>query len=432
VFKAEEFPEYLLHFIWQYRLYQKDRLAITEGIPIDVISPGMYHKNSGPDFHHARVKIGETLWVGNVEIHLKSSDWFRHGHQSDAAYGTVILHVVFLHDKEVLDLNGKNVPVVELKEFIPLELLERWRILNESMFPISCAEIGRVDVMTMHNWLDRLVVERLEQRSSQIGVTLKQCKFDWQEAFHVFLFRALGAHVNAIPFEIMARMLPYKLVLKHRHSLFQLEALLFGVSGLLPEEPEEEYPQSLSEEFRFLMRKYKLSPLDTHLWKFMRMRPHNFPTLRIAQLASMHSNSLITVERFMEFKNVKEMLDVFISEPSPFWRTHYSFSHVSPEAKKKMGKDTVQTLLINAVIPFLFEYASHRSNSALRESCLEWMYELKSEKNSVIKEWNSLGIQPDSAAGSQALIHLKRNYCELKKCLDCAVGHRLLRDTIRA
>lgn len=429
--KLQEIPEYLLHFIWKFRLFQKDGLATTEGIPVEVMSPGMYHKNSGPDFHHARVKIGETLWVGNVEIHLRSSDWYRHGHQHDASYGTVILHVTFIHDRGVPDANGLAIPVLELNKFIPEQLLERWQILNTSMFPISCAEIGRVDVLTMHNWLDRLVVERMEQRSSQILEILKQCKSDWQETFHIFLFRAMGAHVNAIPFEMLARLVPFNLLQKHRQSIFQLEALLFGVSGLLPDQPEDDYPLSLSEEFRYLTRKYTLHPLEVHLWKFLRMRPSNFPTLRIAQLAGIHSCSRITLEQFVAIKTVKEMVNMFVSEPSSYWRTHYSFSLESPNSSKRLGKETIYNLLINAVIPFLFEYASNRSNSVLRESCLEWMYELKSEKNSLIKEWNSMGIQPHSAAGSQALIHLKRNYCDHKKCLDCAVGHRLLRDTIR-
>jgi hypothetical protein len=431
VIKLQEIPEYLLHFIWKFRLFQKDGLATTEGIPVEVMSPGMYHKNSGPDFHHARVKIGETLWVGNVEIHLRSSDWYRHGHQHDAAYGTVILHVTFIHDRGVPDTNGLAIPVLELNKFIPEQLLERWQILNTSMFPISCAEIGRVDVLTMHNWLDRLVVERMEQRSSQILEILKQCKSDWQEAFHIFLFRAMGAHVNAIPFELLARLVPFNLLQNHRQSIFQSEALLFGVSGLLPDQPEDDYPLSLSEEFRYLTRKYTLHPLEVHLWKFLRMRPSNFPTLRIAQLAGIHSCSLITLEQFVAIKTVKEMVNLFVSEPSSYWSTHYSFSLESPNSSKRLGKETIYNLLINAVIPFLFEYASNRSNSVLRESCLEWMYELKSEKNSLIKEWNSMGIQPHSAAGSQALIHLKRNYCDHKKCLDCAVGHRLLRDTIR-
>jgi len=431
VIRNQDFPEYLVHFIWRYGLFNKENLLLKDGSAIELLSPGTYHKDSGPDFHQARIRIGETLWAGNIEIHLKSSDWFKHNHQFDKAYGSVILHVVLDFDAEVPDMNGVSIPVLELRNYIPNELLERFRILASSMFSIPCAEIGRVDVLTMHNWLDRLIVERLEQRSEQISQTIKSCKFDWQEAFHVFLFRAMGMHVNALPFEMLARKVPYKLLQKHKHSSFQLEALLFGQSGLLPPEADDEYVVRLIEEYRFLATKYSLKPMDSHVWKFMRMRPSNFPSLRIAQLAAMHVSSLIALERFAEINNAKEMLHVFLCEPSPFWSNHYSFSHVSPASKKKLGKDTALTLILNAVIPFLFEYAAHRSNGSLRESCLEWMYEFKAESNSVVREWTALGIQPDSAAGSQALIHLKRNYCDAKRCLECAVGHRLLRDTVK-
>jgi hypothetical protein len=431
VIRNQDFPEYLLHFIWRYGLFNKENLLLIDGSLLDIVFPGTYHKDSGPDFHQARIKIADTLWAGNVEIHLKASDWFKHKHQFDSAYGSVILHVVFDFDAEVPDMNGLSIPVLELRKYIPNELLKRWRILVESMFSIPCAEIGRVDVLTMHNWLDRLIVERLEQRSGQISQTIKSCKYDWQEAFHVFLFRAMGMHVNALPFEMLARKVPYDLVQKHRQSSFQLEALLFGQSGLLPPETNDEYVRQLIEEYRYLAAKYSLKAMDAHVWKFMRMRPSNFPSLRIAQLAAIHVSSNIALERFAEINNAKEMLGVFLCEPSPFWTNYYSFSHSSPASKKKLGKDTALTLILNAVIPFLFEYAAQRSNGPLRESCLEWLYEMKAESNSVVREWTSLGIQPDSAAASQALIHLKRTYCDARRCLECAVGHRLLRDTVK-
>ena len=427
-----EINEHFLHFIWQFRLFNYQELQLINGLSISIEQPGLFHSDSGPDFRHARIRIDGVLWAGNVEMHLRSSDWFRHGHHKDAAYDSVILHVVWKHDIDVPDKQGIPIQVLELNHLVSTQLLDRWKILHSGMFAIPCAEIGRIDVLTMHNWLDRLVIERLEVRSDQIRKLVTLCKQDWQEAFHVFLSRAMGMHVNSLPFELLARKVPFKLIVNHRHSRFQMEALLFGQSGLLPEESVEDYPNQLKEEYRFLASKYRLFPLEGHLWKFLRMRPGNFPTIRIAQLAEMHQTYLLTPDRFCDFSKVSDMLQVFHCDLSPYWKTHYSFSKESSSRVKSLGSETARGLLINAVIPFIFEYASYRTDSKLRERCLEWMYDLQSEKNHVVREWGRIGIQPESAAGSQALLHLKRNYCESHRCLDCAVGHQLLKDACRS
>ena len=281
--------ERFLHFIWQYSLFEMQALYSHQGAKLDVISPGLYHHDSGPDFRHAKIKIDNTLWVGNIELHLRSSDWQRHNHQNDKVYSSVILHVVLLHDMEVQDAHGNNIPVLELRNKIPEKVLERWQILNAGMFSIPCAEIGRADVLTMNNWMDRLIVERLESRSGQINDMLKSCGFDWEQAFHVFLFRAMGMGINALPFELLARIINIKFIKQYNQSSFQLEALLFGSSGLLPQDTLDPYPQALLKEYQFLSRKHKIQGIEPHLWRFLRMRPVNFPTVRIAQVAGIYS-----------------------------------------------------------------------------------------------------------------------------------------------
>lgn len=422
--------ERFLHFIWQYSLFEKQALYSHQGAKLDVISPGLYHHDSGPDFRHAKIKIDNTLWVGNIELHLRSSDWQRHNHQNDKVYSSVILHVVLLHDMEVQDAHGNNIPVLELRHKIPAKILERWSILSSGMFAIPCIEIGRVDVLTMNNWMDRLVVERLESRSSQIYEMLKSCGFDWDQTFHVMLFRALGMGVNSLPFELLARLVDIKLMRQYQQSSFQIEALLFGVSGLLPRDTLEQYPQALLKEFHFLSRKHKLKSLDAHLWKFLRMRPVNFPTIRLAQVSGMYADSYISLDNLSEMKSIKTMIHILKGRTSEYWHYHYHFHEESAYKKKELGLVSARGILINAIIPLLFEYARHRSNQQLREKCLDWLYELNQEDNTIIKQWICLGIQPSSAAQSQALIHLRRNYCDQKRCLECTICHRLLKDAM--
>ncbi|HOY48897.1 MAG TPA: DUF2851 family protein [Flavobacteriales bacterium] len=423
--------EQLLHFIWKFRLYQTDKLALASGESLEVISPGTHNKHSGPDFQNARIKIGNTLWAGNVELHIRSSDWYRHKHETDAAYHTVILHVVAIHDMDVFDLNNQVIPVIELKSFIKESLLQRWEELSGSMFPIPCAALGRPDVITMQNWLDRLVTERLEEKSSRIRQLLSLTKNDWTEALYCFIFRSVGMQLNAVPFELLARSTPYRILLNYKQSQFQLEALLYGQSGLLHSEHEDEYLQALWNEYRFLARKHKLKPIEKHLWKFLRLRPMNFPTVRISQLANLISKHSISPENFREMGSLKEWVNWFDMECSPYWDEHYVMDHFSTKKKKHFGKSASQSLLMNAIVPFLFVYATHRGDEELRDRVLEVLYQLPPEKNVILEVWNQFGIQPDTAAASQGLIQLKTNYCDSRRCLECAVGHRLLKEETR-
>jgi hypothetical protein len=326
---------------------------------------------------------------------------------------------------------GILIPCIELKHIIPLELIERYQALMSGMFSIPCSGIGRADVLTLNNWLDRLIVERLESRSDQVRKLLTICNYDWQETLHVFIFRAMGMQLNQLPFEMLARKVTYNLMRKYSESTFRLEALLLGCAGFLNEEARDDYSENLKLEFDFLRKKHKLLVLEPSLWKFLRMRPMNFPTIRLAQLAAIYSSRPINPSELSKSNRVQDLAEQFSCKTTSYWDTHYRPGELSALRPKKPGSQVLDTMLINAIIPFMFEYARHRGDSVLRERCLEWLYDLKPEKNSIIKEWLRPGIQPDSAAASQALLHLKRNYCDERRCLDCAVGHKLLKDTLK-
>ena len=419
-------PERLLHFIWQFSIFKSNSLKLSNGSGLVVTYPGAYHQDSGPDFIHAKIDIDGTSWFGNVEIHIKSSDWYKHNHQTDEAYNSVILHVVLEHDQEVFYPSGNPIPVLELKNYIKPNLLERWKVLNSGFFEIPCQEIGRTDILTMNNWMDRLVVERLQIRSDAILEILKSVQYNWQETFHIYFCKSIGMGVNSIPFEVLARKTPFSLLYKYKHSVFQLEALLFGGSGLLPEEPKDLYTEQLIAEYDYLRAKHRLSKLEPQIWKFMRMRPVNFPTLRIAQLASVYSNVDLQLMQLIELDDIATITKKLKSQPSEYWNDHYHFNEKSPPKKKSLGMAAICNVIINAIIPVVFEYARFRSNQELKDKCLDWLYAMKAESNSIVRKWKEFGIHPDSAANTQALIQLKKHYCDKRKCLNCSIGHKLL------
>lgn len=421
------FPEKLLHFAWKFGVFEQRNLRLAGGEELTVLSPGRENRDAGPDFQQARLQIDKTKWAGNVEIHVRSSDWYRHRHQDDPAYGNVILHVVHTHDEAVLDRNGVEVPVLELKPLLPPDLENRWLQLSTRKQTIPCAGIAVPNLLKLRSWLDRLVVERLETKTGRISQVLQLTKNDWQEAFYIFLSRSFGAGINAVPFELLARSLPLRVLLKHHRSRFQTEALLFGQSGLLPEEPVEEYPMQLQEEYRFLRRKYGLQPLQGHIWKFLRLRPVNFPTIRIAQLAALFETipDLLSLVRAATSPDAVRRL--FETVATGYWDHHYRFGQVSGFRKKGLGPDTIESVLINTVVPFLFVYGRSKGDERLTDTSLELLYSLKPEKNAVVASWEKLGVKPDSAGDTQALIELRTSYCDALRCMECAVGLQVLR-----
>ncbi len=420
--------ENLLHFVWKFRLFDSSNLTTPSGQRVEVIHPGYHNRDAGADFSNAKVKIDGVLWAGNVELHLKSSDWFAHKHHTDGAYDNVILHVVFEKDKHTaLRKSGEPIPVLELKDRIKPNTLSRFADLAKRKASIPCKSfIKEVDSAILSNHLARMLVERLEQKVEHILAMLKECGNDWEQVMFQLLARYLGAGINKEPFELLAKSLPVKVWAKHSSDLLQLEALLFGQAGFLSEKFVDEYPATLKKEYNYLKRLHNLQPLPKHLFKFLRLRPSNFPTLRLAQLAALMHKETKLFSAVLESKNGKTVRLLFDAEPSSYWNNHYQFDKQSKNVKGKVGDGMKDILLINAVAPLLFAYGKYKGGEAYCDKAMAFLEHCKPEDNSVLKGWAALGVKADSAYQSQALLQLKTAHCDKFACLHCAVGHKIL------
>lgn len=417
--------EDFLHYLWKYRLFVSS-LSTTYGEPIDIISPGIHNHNEGPDFSNARLRIGETLWAGNVEIHVNSSDWFKHGHQLNPVYDSVILHVVLNHDvKQEIG----TMPVAEIRENIDYRIYDAYKAFITSKNWVPCIhQIGSVDKEETSLWLERMLIERLERKSEYIQDFLTLTGNDWEGVFYLMLARSFGFNINALPFEMMARSLPYKILAKHLDNPMQLEALIFGQAGLLDQYLTDPWPQQLFAEYSFLRKKYNLLPIAPHLWRFMRMRPVNFPTVRLAQFASLLSNQANLLSAVLECGNARDLIGVFDTTASGFWDTHYHFNKESAYEQKKLGHSSAVLLVINAVLPFMFVYGRAIADDELCNRALDYYRQIPGESNNITRQWKAAGMDTSSAFNSQALIGLKSDYCDKYKCLDCRIGTLLLRN----
>lgn len=420
--------EDLLHYVWRLQRFDLQDLQTTEGQQIQIQKTGDLNDHAGPDFTNARIKIGETLWAGNVEMHLKSSDWIAHQHQTDQAYENVILHVVLENDQPIDRQNGTRIPCLELKKRISSKLSKVYKKLlhNEQWIPCQ-HHFYKVGAMTKTLWLDRLLVERLESKTIAIEQILKENTNNWEQTFYQILARNFGVKVNAEPFERLARTLPIQVLGKHKSNLFQIEALLFGQSGLLQNDFEDDYPNRLKREYDFLQKKYKLLSIEKASWRFLRMRPANFPTIRIAQFAQLIFQSVHLFSKVLAAKNVKEIEHMFELKLSNYWQSHYVFDKASPRRKKSLGKNTIHLFIINTIAPMLFLYGKNKANEDYQNRAFQLLEELKPEKNSIISKWAELGMMPESAYQTQGLLQLKNEYCAAKRCLECAVGHAILK-----
>ncbi|QXV65150.1 DUF2851 family protein [Mucilaginibacter sp. 21P] len=424
------FTEDFLHYVWQFRLFNRINLRTTEGEELEIQSVGLHNKNAGPDFQNARIRVGETTWAGNAELHLSSSDWQRHGHTTDSAYDNVILHVVYTDDIPLMRADGKRVPTLELKDRIPADLHHRYHNLvfgKQSIIPCE-GSISTVDGITMQNWLTRILVERLEKRSEAVIASLEQNRGDWEETFYQFLAANFGFKVNALPFELLAKSLPQNILAKHKNNALQVVALIFGQAGFLEGELEEAYPKALQSEYNFLRKKYNLMPVENHLWKFLRMRPQNFPTIRLAQFAALVLQSSHLFSKVLEIKEVKEMRELFSNiSVNEYWETHYRFGKESKASSKSLGAASVDTLILNTVVLFLFSYGKHMKLQYYVSRALKMLENIPAEQNNITDDFVNLGIKINSAFDSQAVIELKNSYCNYKKCLQCGVGIKILK-----
>ncbi|MCF8459441.1 MAG: DUF2851 family protein [Flavobacteriales bacterium] len=415
--------EELLHHIWQHRLFSSQELRTVDGQSLEIIRSGELNSDSGPDFRNSRIKVDGTEWAGNIEIHVKSSDWLRHNHQTDTAYSNIILHVVFDDDFEE---SLGSFPTLELKSLISNQILRRYENLNNSSDELPCGkQFFEVPELVRTAWFDSLLIGRLQRKSEWMNLLVDEFHGDLEQAFMVVLFRAFGMNVNAEPFEQLARQTSWKVLAKHQDNLFQLEAILFGNAGFLAT-PKDDYSIQLKKEYDFLKHKYDLRPLDKKLWKFLRLRPANFPTVRIAQLAALFQKTGAFLRWVSNQPEIFSVRTLHVS-PSAYWQTHYNFGIESPSKSKRVGATMAHNILINAVAPFLFVSAHREAKPELQDRSLDILQQLEAEINVKVNVFLNQGLVVQNAAQSQALIELKTNLCDHKKCLSCSIGATILK-----
>lgn len=421
--------ESFVHFLWRTRRFEGRHLFTCEGLPLSILHPGEYNAHhAGPDFFNARLRIGDTEWAGNVEMHVRASDWYQHGHQTDTAYHNVVLHVVWEADQPVLRPDGTAIPTLCLAPLAAPDLLRHYeRLLHQTSW-IACADQWeQVPSIIVRNWLDRMLVERLEQKTQRIEHLLHVSGQHWEAAFYHALAASFGLSVNTAPFEALARSIPLSLLARHRSDLRQIEALLFGQAGLLDGPFQEQYPAQLAREYRFLQHKYGLVPLPPGQWKFLRMRPANFPTVRIAQFARLVHQSQHLFSQVLEASEAREVEHLFSVEADGYWQLHYRFDQPSVKRNKALGRDFIHLLMINTIIPMLFYYGRSREMPQYERKALRWLEALPPEANTILQGWEKMGMTARQAYESQALLHLKKQYCDQKRCLECQIGCFLLK-----
>ncbi|MBP3642023.1 DUF2851 family protein [Parabacteroides johnsonii] len=421
--------ERLLHYVWKYKLYTATPLITTEGRPVQVIDPGMQNTDAGPDFFNAKIKIDGTLWVGSVEIHDKSSDWLLHHHDTDKAYDCVILHIIGFHDFQPVRTNGNPIPQMLLT--VPENILRSidWLLYREAALP--CLDhITGIAPLHIACWMEALLSERLERKTHDIFLLLDAYQTDWNEVFYITLTRNFGFGVNNDAFERLAKSLPLRCIQKQRSSHSQIEAMLFGQAGMLEEENDDHYYRLLQREYDFLRHKFSLSPMEDFVFKNLRTRPVNFPYLKVAQLAALWVRYDTLFSAILEARSTGEIKKYFRIPPSGYWETHYHFRYASPRKEKTIGENALNILLINTVVPMLFAYGLHNKRPEYCERATRLLESIPPEKNTIVTTFYNAGITVRHAGDSQALIQLKREYCEKKKCLYCRIGFRMLKTTI--
>lgn len=420
--------EQLLHYLWKYRLYRPSGLTTTQGDTLEIIDPGLENTDAGPDFFNAKIRINGTVWAGSVEIHQKASDWLAHGHSADKAYRNVILHVVETDDGTVFRQNGEAIPQLVLP--IPEQVIDNmeWLLTRDS--PVACLErLPAIDPVFRLQWMDALLAERLERKTDDILHWLDLYQKDWNEVFYILLCRNFGFGVNSDAFERLARSLPLKCILKQRPSASQVEALFLGQAGLLNDSNgnRHHYYRLLQQEYSFLRKKYGLEPLEPHIFRNLRLRPDATPHIKLVELAAIWIRHDTLFSSVLSARTPRELKDFFRVPASAFWDTHYNFLRPSPHRKKQLGENALNMLLINTVVPLMFAYGLYHRMDEHKARALRLLASIPPEQNSIISLFSQVGMKPRNAGDTQALIQLKRNYCEQKKCLYCRLGFQLLK-----
>ena len=428
--------EQLLHYTWKHKLYPLKELTTNDGQRVEIIDPGLHNRNAGPDFFNAKIRIGSTMWVGNVEIHDKSSDWYQHGHDKDSRYDNVVLHVAAELDTEVMKSNGEYIPQLQLS--VPDDVLQHYDELQRTdEYPPCYKVIPDLSALIIHSWMAALQTERLEQKTEAIRKRAELCNGSWEDAYFVTLARNYGFGINGEVFEQWAYNIPLNAVAHHRDDLFQIEAIFMGQAGLLELDSIPEYYQKdalndgyfakLRNEYQYLAHKFSMKPIDFKLWRFLRLRPQNFPHIRISQLANLYYQQKAGLSQLIECETLDELKNVLKSQVTPYWETHYTFGSTSPKNEKHLSYGSINLLMINTAIPMLFAYGRHTTKEVLCDRAFDFLEQLKAENNHIIRMWQQVGLPVKTAGDSQALIQLKKEYCDKKECLHCRFGYEYLR-----
>lgn len=421
--------ESFLHYLWQFKKFRFSELQTTEGLPITLLHSGNYLQQSGPDFFNAQLIIGTQKWAGTVEIHLKSSDWYVHHHETDPAYENVILHVVWVHDTEVFRKNNTEIPVLELKNYVDPEVLSQYQHLLTPKNWINCEnDLSKIDSFTLTNWKDRLFFERLQERSNELEALLNKTANDWEAIFLLFLAKSFGLNVNGAVFFELMQSISYQVIRKEQSDAIQLEALFLGRASLLNAENEDLYYKELKNRWNYLEKKHQLPQMIIQPVHFFKLRPDNFPTIRLVQLAQLLHQEPQLFSKCMQIKKIENFYQLFSVAPSVYWDTHYVFDRESSSKSKKLSKSFIDLLVINAVLPFLLVFNRFQDSPDL-EPLIALASQIQPEKNVILEKFSNLGIAINNSYDTQALLQLKKHYCDLNKCLSCEIGQKLINFT---
>ena len=420
--------EDFLHYIWKFKKFALADLKTTNGESISIINSGQYTQLTGPDFFNAQVEIHGQKWAGNVEIHLKSSDWYAHNHEKDDNYDSVILHVVWEHDSEIFRKNNTEIPVLELKNLISPAVLNNYESLMAPKSWIYCEkQIQNIDEFTLKSWQERLFFERLERKSIPIQKLLIDTNHDWEAVLFSALAKNFGLNTNGEIFLKIANSIPFHIVRKECFEVENLEALIFGNSGLLDSEKEDVYYKDLQFRFYYLLHKYQIEKPTIEPVQFFKHRPDNFPTIRLSQLANLYHTQQNLFSKIIATKSIDDIYDLFDISVSDYWNNHYQFDKESPKKKKILTKSFIDLLIINTIIPIQFAYSKHLGKE-ISEDLIEILNNVKPESNAIIDKFNSFGIKSKNAFDTQSLLQLKNEFCNKSRCMDCNIGVELLKN----
>ncbi|MDM1292884.1 DUF2851 family protein [Sphingobacterium sp. N143] len=422
--------ENLMQFIWKLRLFNTIALESTEGVPLSVVNVGQHNLNAGPDFKMARIILGNEEWAGHIEMHVRASDWNRHHHQYDVSYNNVVLHVVWINDQVIYRKDGTVIPTLELSAYVDQDLLMKYANMMTRAYWIPCqAQLDSVDTFKRSMWLDALSYERLEMKILDVFSILAKADNDWERVFWVWMCRGMGLSVNVDMFQELGEKLPFQVLQKYRFDPFKIEALFFGISGLLPRDHPDEYTRQLIDEFDYQKAIHDLVVINGN-WKKLRMRPYNFPELRVAQLAALFSGKSLSLSKILDVEGIEEARSLFeLNTLNDYWRDHFSFT--GPTRTKhagKIGKGTIDVLIINVIVTFLFAYGKYYGIEKYMDKAIRFLELLPVERNVIIEKFKEYGWPVQNASQSQSLLQLKKWYCDKKQCLNCRIGAVILRN----